>query len=262
MVNALRGGHDRRGDGRGGGLVHGAAPSELRRAHAVDDVVPGRRAAPRWSGCRCAWATTCSARAARARDRPLGSRRAAAQRSAAAQESAAIGVVQALALALGFLFLSLYGGVLEELETLLFGSFLGIIDGQVLTLLVGRRGACWRCSRSSGRPLLFASVDGRGARARRAGARAVGRLPACCSAWRSRRPPDHRGRCWCSRCSWRPPAAAQLLTARSALSLALSVAFALAGDVAGTGDRLLLDLPVGFFVTTLAFGVYVLARAT
>ena len=42
------------------------------------------------------------------------------------QESAVIGTVQVAGLALGFLFLSLYGGILESLETMLFGSFLGI----------------------------------------------------------------------------------------------------------------------------------------
>src|SRR3954454_16964641 len=39
------------------------------------------------------------------------------------RESAIIGTVQVTGLALGFLFLSLYNGVLESLETLLFGSF-------------------------------------------------------------------------------------------------------------------------------------------
>ena len=43
--------------------------------------------------------------------------------------------MQAFALGLGFLFVSLYGGQLSGLETLLFGSFLGITTGQVLTLL-------------------------------------------------------------------------------------------------------------------------------
>ena len=37
-----RGGDDRRPDGRGGGLVHGASAADLRRAHALGDVVPRR----------------------------------------------------------------------------------------------------------------------------------------------------------------------------------------------------------------------------
>jgi len=52
----------------------------------------------------------------------LGGRRQGLRSSA--QESALIGTVQVAALALGFLFLSLYQGILEDLESLLFGSFL------------------------------------------------------------------------------------------------------------------------------------------
>ena len=52
------------------------------------------------------------------------------------QESAVIGTVQAFALASGFLFVALYHGFLEGVNALLFGTFLGITHGQVLTLLV------------------------------------------------------------------------------------------------------------------------------
>ena len=45
-----------------------------------------------------------------------------------------IGTVQAFALACGFLFVSLYAGFLNGVTALLFGSFLGITDGQVVTL--------------------------------------------------------------------------------------------------------------------------------
>src|SRR3979411_859650 len=50
------------------------------------------------------------------------------------EQGAAIGAVQATALALGFLFVSLYGGVLGDLESLLFGNILAISDGQLLAL--------------------------------------------------------------------------------------------------------------------------------
>jgi ABC 3 transport family len=55
---------------------------------------------------------------------------------AASSESAIIGTVQAFALASGALFVSLYGGFLNGLTGLLFGSFLGISADQVLVLLV------------------------------------------------------------------------------------------------------------------------------
>src|SRR2546430_213836 len=58
-----------------------------------------------------------------------------AGRQGQSSESAAIGTVQAFGLALGFLFVSLYHGQLSDLETLLFGTFLGITAGQVQALL-------------------------------------------------------------------------------------------------------------------------------
>jgi len=76
----------------------------------------------------------------------------------AAVGSAVVGTVQATAFALGYLFLSLYGGVLEDLENLLFGSVLGVSSGQVLTLLLVAVAALAFLG-LAGRVLLFASVD-------------------------------------------------------------------------------------------------------
>src|SRR5205814_6716008 len=59
----------------------------------------------------------------------------AGSRRSHSSESAAIGSLQALALALGFLFVSLYHGVLNGLDSLLFGTFLGITERQVGVLL-------------------------------------------------------------------------------------------------------------------------------
>src|SRR5437588_3355868 len=53
------------------------------------------------------------------------------------EASALTGAVQAFGLGCGFLFLSLYHGVLAGYENLLFGNFLGITRGQVLRLLIG-----------------------------------------------------------------------------------------------------------------------------
>src|SRR5437899_12356464 len=60
----------------------------------------------------------------------------AGSRRSHSAESAAIGSLQALALALGFLFVSLYHGVLNGLDSLLFGTFLGITTQQVSVLLI------------------------------------------------------------------------------------------------------------------------------
>jgi zinc/manganese transport system permease protein len=59
-----------------------------------------------------------------------------------------------------------------------------------------------------------------------------------------------------------PAAAAQQLTARPATSLALSVLIAIAVTWTGLIAAYYSPYPIGFYVTTFAFAVYVLARAT
>ncbi len=176
-----------------------------------------------------------------------------------AQESAATGVVQAGALALGFVFLSFYGGVLEDLETLLFGSFLGITSGQVLVLLAVAA-AVLAVLALVGRPLLMASVDETVARARGVPVRAlsVGFLVVLGLAVAATA--QITGSLLVFALLVAPAAAAQLLTARIGAGLALSVGFALAVTWLGLGLSYFTNLPVGFLVTSLGFGVYVLAR--
>src|SRR5213075_2459389 len=88
----------------------------------------------------------------------------AGSRRTLSSESAAIGSVQALALALGFLFVSLYHGVLNGLDSLLFGTFLGITTQQVIVLLAVALAAVSLVAIAV-RPLFFASVDADVARA-------------------------------------------------------------------------------------------------
>jgi zinc/manganese transport system permease protein len=57
-----------------------------------------------------------------------------------------------------------------------------------------------------------------------------------------------------------PAATAQTLTARPALSLALSVLIALAVTWLGLITAYYSPYPIGFYVTTFAFAAYVLAR--
>src|SRR5437588_5467021 len=74
-----------------------------------------------------------------------------------ASETAAIGTVQVSGLALGFLFLSLNHAILGGLETLLFGTFLGISGDQVIGLLVVAAVALVVLALMA-RPLLFATI--------------------------------------------------------------------------------------------------------
>ena len=80
------------------------------------------------------------------------------------RESAATGTVQAFALGLGFLFVGLYHGLLNGIDALLFGTFLGVSNDQVVTLVCVAAAALVLLA-VAGRPLLFASLDGEVARA-------------------------------------------------------------------------------------------------
>jgi zinc/manganese transport system permease protein len=77
---------------------------------------------------------------------------------ASGERSAAVASVQVLALAAGFLFVTLNGGVLGDLESELFGSPLGVSNAQLRVLAIVA--ACGLCALSAlARPLVFASVD-------------------------------------------------------------------------------------------------------
>lgn len=174
-------------------------------------------------------------------------------------ESAATGVVQVGGLALGFLFLSLYSGVLEQLETLLFGTFLGIDRNQVLTLLlVGL--AVLAALALVGRPLLLATLDPEVARARGIPVRALDVCFMLILGLAVAATSQITGALLVFALLVAPPAAAQTLTPRPVLSLALSVVFALLVTWVGLAIAYYSIYPLGFFVTSLAFGLYAIAR--
>src|SRR5205823_7225117 len=173
--------------------------------------------------------------------------------------SAATGTLQAFVLALGFLFVGLYHGLLGGLESLLFGTFLGISDGQVQTLVVVA-GAALALLALGGRPLFFASVDRDLARA--SGVPVSGLsvgfllLLGLCVAATS----QITGALLVFALLVTPAAAAQQLTARPLAGLGLSVALALVVTWLGLALAYYSVYPVGFYITSLAFGVYALAR--
>jgi zinc/manganese transport system permease protein len=174
------------------------------------------------------------------------------------QESAVIGTVQAFALASGALFVSLYGGFLNSITALLFGTFLGISDGQVVTLAVVALGALVVLA-AIGRPLFFATVDPDVARARGVPVRVLSTvflvLLGCAAAEVS----QITGALLVFALLVMPAGAAQQLTARPALSFALTIVLALLITWLGLGVAYFSIYPVGFFVTTFGFGVFVLA---
>ena len=177
-----------------------------------------------------------------------------------ATETATIGTVGAVGLAAGFLFLSLNQQVLGGPETLLFGTFLGVSGAQVLALL-GVAVLVLGLIAVAARPLLLSSIDPELAQARGLG---VGRLDlgfllvlALAVAATS----QITGALLVFALLVAPPAAAQLITVRPLPGMVLSVAFALIIVWLGLTAAYFSPYPVGFFITTFAFALYLLAAA-
>lgn len=183
----------------------------------------------------------------------------AARRDAAAGDSATIGVVQAFGLGLGFLFVSLYGGQLANLEALLFGTFLGITAGQVQTLL-------WVAVASLavlvaiGRPLLFASVDPAVARAGGVPVRALAVAFLVLLGLAVAATAQITGALLVFTLLVMPAATAQQLTSRPGPGLALSVLVALVVVWVGLTIAYFSPYPLGFWATSVAFALYLAAR--
>jgi zinc/manganese transport system permease protein len=176
-----------------------------------------------------------------------------------AQQAAVVGMVGAGALALGYLLLSLYGGVLESLESLLFGSILGVTRGQVLTL--GIVGACVLAFLLlAGRPLLFASVDRSLATASRVPVRALSVAYLFVLGLAVAGTAQITGVLLVFALLLAPAAIARELTARIGLGLCLSVLLGLAIAWVGLGLSYFTNYSPGFFVTSIAMGLFMGAR--
>jgi zinc/manganese transport system permease protein len=172
------------------------------------------------------------------------------------EQSAVIGSVQALALGLGFLFVSLYGGVLGDLDNLLFGTFLGISNGQVL-VLIGVALVAIAALVVLGRPLLFASVDADVASARGVPVRTLGVVFLVLLGLAVAATSQITGVLLVFALLLMPAASAQAITARPGLSLALTVMIGLVVVWLGLGIAYFSVYPAGFFVTTISFAIYV-----
>lgn len=173
-------------------------------------------------------------------------------------ESAGIGVVQAFALACGFLFVSLYHGFLNGVNALLFGSFLGITDVQVFVLL-GVAGLAIAVLAVIGRPLLFASVDADVALARGVPVRGLAVIFLIVLGLTVAEVSQITGTLLVFALLVTPAATAQKLTARPLLGVGVTVAIAVGVTWAGLAVAYYSPYPIGFFITTFAFAGYVLA---
>jgi zinc/manganese transport system permease protein len=175
-------------------------------------------------------------------------------------ESAAVGSVLALSLGLGLLFVALYAGSAQGIYAILFGSILGISVRDVLVTLVVAV-LCLGGVAVLGRPLLFASVDAEVAEAHGIRVRVLGSVFLVLLAFAVAMTVQIVGTLLVFALLVAPAAAAMQLTARPWPALALSMLVSLLATWLGLAFAFFSGYPVGFFVTTLTFGVYVVARA-
>ena len=176
------------------------------------------------------------------------------------EESAVTGTVNAFALACGYLFVALYGGFVSGANDLLFGSFLGISAHQVLVLLVVAMVTVAALA-AVARPLFFASVDPDVAAARGVPVRPLSVAFLVLLALAAAEVSQITGALLVFALLVVPPAAAQAWTPRPLLGAALAVAVGVVVVWSALFVAYFSPYPIGFFVTSIAFAVYLLAVA-
>jgi zinc/manganese transport system permease protein len=176
-------------------------------------------------------------------------------------ESAAIGTLQAFALACGFLFASLYGGFANGFNALLFGTFLGVTDAQVVTLFVVGAAALLVVA-AVARPLLFASIDPDVAAARGVPVRLLSVAFLVVLGIAVAEASQITGSLLVFALLVAPAATAQVVTARPVWGLVVSITVGLAITWLGLGIAYYSTYPVGFWITSVSFGAFVVSKVT
>jgi zinc/manganese transport system permease protein len=177
-----------------------------------------------------------------------------------AEESAVTGTVQSFALACGFLFVARYKGLLNGINALLFGDFLGITTEQV-TLLGAVAAVSLTILGVIARPLAFASIDPDVASARNVPVRALSVAFLVLLGAATAEASQITGTLLVFALLVMPAATAQALTARPVLGLALTITIGLIVTWLGLSVAYYTPFPVGFFVTSFAFTGYVGGQA-
>lgn len=178
--------------------------------------------------------------------------------SSRSEESAGIGTIQALALATGFLFVSLYHGFLSGLTNLLFGTIAGVTAQQLRVLVIAAL-VCLVLLAAVGRPLLWASIDPDAATANGVPTRAVAMVFLLVLGAAAAGASQITGSLLVFVLLVAPPAAAFQLTARPATGIALSIVLAVTVTWLGIGCAFYSPYPIGFWVSSFAFAGYLLA---
>lgn len=171
-----------------------------------------------------------------------------------------IGIVLAWTLGLGVLFLSLYRGYAAEAYALLFGQVLGVTVQDVLVMLAAGTATLVAVA-AMYRPLLFTSLDESVAEARGVPSRFLAVAFMVVLALAVSEAVQAVGVLLIFALLVAPAAIAQRLSARPAVALALSALLAVLFAWGGLVAAFYLPYPVSFFITTVAFGTYLVVRA-
>ncbi|CAM5739350.1 metal ABC transporter permease [Mycolicibacterium aubagnense] len=177
------------------------------------------------------------------------------------EESAVIGTVQAFALATGLLFVSLYHGFLSGLTSLLFGTIAGVTQPQVLALLAAAV-VCLTVMAVIGRPLLWSSIDPDTATAGGVRTRLLSVMFMVALGTAAAGASQITGSLLVFALLVAPAAAAFRITAHPGYGIALSVVIALTVTWLGIACAFFWPYPIGFWVSTFAFAIYLVAAAT
>ncbi len=170
----------------------------------------------------------------------------------------AIGIVLAVALGLGLLFLHFFTAYANEATALLFGNVLGVDAGTVWVLL-GLALASIAGLAVIARPLLFASLQPELAEARGVPVRLVAVLFLAIVAVATAESAQIVGILLVFALMVGPAAAAQRLTTRLGWGVALAALLAVAEAWAGLTLAFYTDWPTSFWITALSGAVYLLS---
>lgn len=171
----------------------------------------------------------------------------------------AIGIVLAWTLGLGVLFLSLYTGYATEAYALLFGEILGISARDVVVTLIAGLITLLALAILY-RPLLFASLDEEVAEARGVSVRVLSIIFLVLLALAVSEAVQVVGVLLIFALLVTPPAIAQQLTNHPPRALFISALLALLFTWGGLTIAFYAPYPVSFFITSLAFGTYLVVR--
>ncbi len=175
-----------------------------------------------------------------------------------AQRDVAIGLVLALSLGLGLLFLHFYTAFATQATALLFGNVLAVDAGTVWAL-VGIGAVCLALLAVIARPLLFATLQPELAEAKGVSLRRYGVLFLAIVALTTAECAQIVGVLLVFTLMVGPAATAQLLTGRVIGGVLLSAALAVGQAWLGLTLAFYTDWPTSFWISALSAGSYLLA---